>query len=130
MVCLPFQLLKNTLHEPFEKLGKEEWAGRASECVHACVCGGRGCVRFVSFILYPQLNPHQAADSGSMRCSGELANCMKDLTLFAHTAPQDTAFQILQQALQVQVHYHMKKTCSVRSTQSQYSCFQCVLIWW
>lgn len=80
-------------------------------CVRACVCvcGGRGCVRFVSFILHPQLNPHQTADSGSMRCSGELANCMKDLTLFAHTAPQDTAFQILQQALQVQVHYHMKK---------------------
>lgn len=120
MVCSPLQLLKNTLHEPFEKLGKEEWAGRASECVW-----GKGVC-----ILYPQLNPHQAADSGSMRCSGELANCMKDLTLFAHTAPQDTAFQILQQALQVQVHYHMKKTCSVRSTQSQYSCFQCVLIWW
>ncbi len=62
-----------------------------------------------TFILSPQLNPHQAADSGSLRSSGELANRMKELTLFAHTLLQDRASHILLQAPQVQIHYHMKK---------------------
>lgn len=51
MVCLPLQLLKNTLHEPFEKLGKEEWAGRASECVCMHVSVGEGGVSVLSHLF-------------------------------------------------------------------------------
>lgn len=76
---------RNTLHEPFKRWGKGEWGGREWETVCVCVCveGGVSVVR-QSFILSPQLNPHQAADSGSLRSGGELATRMKKLTLFAH----------------------------------------------
>lgn len=40
-----------------------------------------------TFILSPQLNPHQAADSGSLRSGGELAACVRKLTLFARNPP-------------------------------------------
>lgn len=56
--------------------------------VYLCVCVSGGVsVAHQTFILSPQLNPHQAADSGSLRSGGELATRMKKLTLFARTLP-------------------------------------------
>lgn len=60
------------------------------ECVVVYVGGGVSVERG-TFILSPQLNPHQAADSGSVGSGGELANRMMKLTLFAHSLLQDRA---------------------------------------
>ena len=93
------------------------WAKRdeVAVCVYVCVCVcGRGCV------LSPQLNPHQAADSSSLRSAGELANHMEELTLFLRTLLQDPASKILLQALQVQTYCHMKRGSSMKGTQFQH----------
>lgn len=75
---------RNTLHEPFKRWGKGEWGGREWETVYVSVWKGECLLYGQSFILSPQLNPHQAADSGSLRSGGELATRTKKLTLFAH----------------------------------------------
>lgn len=84
----------NTLHEPFKSGRRGMRWRRARDCmclnVLSCVCvceRGGVSVAHQTFILSPQLNPHQAADSGSLRSGGELATRMKKLTLFARTLP-------------------------------------------
>ncbi len=59
--------------------------------------GGGVSVVQQTFILSPQLNPHQAANSGILKSGGELANRMKELTLFARSLLQEAASQILLQ---------------------------------